>query len=68
MEVYVKAFDDEKYTVEVGEDDTTEKLREKVASATGLCEDDFHMEFGGGGSGGHYAAECWRHSCIVEND
>ena len=47
MEIYVESFDGEKYTVEVGEDDTTEQLREKVASATGLCEDSFDMSFGG---------------------
>ena len=47
MELTVRTFGDRQYAIEVGEDDTTEKLREKVASATGLCEDDFHMEFGG---------------------
>ena len=47
MELTVRTFGKRQYTIEVGEDDTTEKLREKVASATGLCEDDFHMEFGG---------------------
>ena len=47
MEIYVESFDGEKYTVEVGEDDTTEQLREKVVSATGLCEDSFDMSFGG---------------------
>ena len=47
MELTVRTFGKRQYGIEVGEDDTTEKLREKVASATGLCEDDFHMEFGG---------------------
>ena len=47
MELTVRTFGKRQYAIEVGEDDTTEKLREKVASATGLCEDDFHMEFGG---------------------
>ena len=47
MELTVRTFGNRQYAIEVGEDDTTEKLREKVASATGLCEDDFHMEFGG---------------------
>ena len=47
MELTVRTFGNRQYVIEVGEDDTTEKLREKVASATGLCEDDFHMEFGG---------------------
>ena len=35
------------YVVEVGEDDTTATMRQKVASAEGLCEDSFHMGFGG---------------------
>ena len=30
----------------MGEDDTTEALRRKVATATGLAEDSFHMGFG----------------------
>ena len=47
MEICVESFDGEKYTVEVGEDDTTEQLREKVVSATGLCEDSFDVSFGG---------------------
>ena len=47
MELTVRTFGKRQYAIEVGEGDTTEKLREKVASATGLCEDDFHMEFGG---------------------
>ena len=33
--------------IEVGENDTTETMREKVASATGLGEDSFRMGFGG---------------------
>ena len=47
MELTVRTFGKRQYAIEVGEDDTTKKFREKVASATGLCEDDFHMEFGG---------------------
>ena len=47
MELTVRTFGKRQYAIEVGEDDTTEKLREKVASATGLCGDDFHMMFGG---------------------
>ena len=47
MELTVRTFGKRQYAIEVGEDDTTEKLREKVASTTGLCEDDFHMKFGG---------------------
>ena len=46
MEVAV-AFGKEKYTIEVGENDTTKTMRQKVATATGLCEDSFHMGFGG---------------------
>ena len=33
--------------IEVGEDDTTETMRQKVASAAGLREDSFQMGFGG---------------------
>ena len=33
--------------IEVGEDDTTETMRQKVANAAGLAEDSFHMGFGG---------------------
>ena len=47
MELTVWTFGNRQYVIEVGEYDTTEKLREKVASATGLCEGDFHMEFQG---------------------
>ena len=47
MEICVKSFDGEKYTVEVGVDDTTADIRRKVASAAALCEDSFHMSFGG---------------------
>ena len=35
------------FVMEVGENDTTETMRQKVASATGLCEDSFRMGFGG---------------------
>ena len=47
MEICVKSFDGEKYTVEVGVDDTTADIRRKVASAAELCEDGFAMSFGG---------------------
>ena len=48
MELCVQGYDDEnKYVIEVGENDTTETMRQKVASATGLCEDSFHVGFGG---------------------
>ena len=47
MEVTVRGFDDTSYVIEVGEDDTTETMRQKVASAAGLAEDSFHMGFGG---------------------
>ena len=48
MELCVQGYDDEtKFVIEVGEKDTTETMRQKVASATGLCEDSFHMGFGG---------------------
>ena len=47
MEICVKNFDGEKYTVEVGVDDTTADIRRKVASAAELCEDGFDMSFGG---------------------
>ena len=35
------------FVMEVGENDTTETMRQKVASATELCEDSFRMGFGG---------------------
>ena len=47
MEICVKSFDGEKYTVEVDMDDTTADIRRKVASAAELCEDGFDMSFGG---------------------
>ena len=47
MEICVESFDGEKYTVEVGVDDTTADIRRKVASAAELCEDGFDMSFGG---------------------
>ena len=47
MEICVKSFDGEKYTVEVGVDDTTADIRRKVASAAELCEEGFDMSFGG---------------------
>ena len=46
MEICAKGFDGEKYTVEVGVDDTTADIRRKVASAAELCEDGFDMSFG----------------------
>ena len=47
MEICVQSFDGEKYTVEVGVDDTTADIRRKVASAAELREDGFDMSFGG---------------------
>ena len=47
MEICVESFDGEKYTVEVGVDDTTADIRRKVASAAELCEDGFDISFGG---------------------
>ena len=48
MELCVQGYDDDtKFVIEVGEKDTTETMRQKVASATGLCEDSFRMGFGG---------------------
>ena len=48
MELCVQGYDDEtKFVIEVGEKDTTETMRQKVATATGLCEDSFRMGFGG---------------------
>ena len=47
MEVVIKDFADNSYAIEVGVDDTTETMRQKVASAVGLAEDSFHMGFGG---------------------
>ena len=46
MDVNIKGFDTNQHTVEVGEDDTVEDLRRKVASAMGLPEDSFYMSFG----------------------
>ena len=46
MELVVEGFGKE-YVIEVGEDDTTETMRQKVASATGLYEDSFSMGLGG---------------------
>ena len=47
MDVTIKGYDDNLFTIEVGVDDTTETMRQKVASAVGLAEDSFHMGFGG---------------------
>ena len=46
MDLNIKGFDMNQHTVEVGEDDTVEGLRRKVASAMGLPEDGFCMSFG----------------------
>ena len=46
MELSVQCWDKD-FVIEVGDDDTTATLRKKVATATGLCEDSFHMGFGG---------------------
>ena len=47
MDLTIEGWNGVKDTVELGEDDTTEKLREKVASAVGLPEDGFVMSFRG---------------------
>ena len=47
MDVTIQGYDETEHVIEVGEDDTTEALRRKVATATGLPEDSFHMGFGG---------------------
>ena len=47
MDVTIQGYDETEHVIEVGEDDTTEALRRKVATATGLAEDSFHMGFGG---------------------
>ena len=47
MEVVIKDCADNLYVIEVGVDDTTEEMRQKVATAAGLAEDSFHMGFGG---------------------
>ena len=47
MELTIKDCADNLYVIEVGVDDTTEEMRQKVASAAGLAEDSFHMGFGG---------------------
>ena len=47
MEICVKSFDGEKYTIDVGVDDTTEDIRRKAASAAELREDGFDISFGG---------------------
>ena len=46
MDLNIKGFDTNQHTVEVGEDDTVEGLRRKVATAMGLPEDGFCMSFG----------------------
>ena len=47
MDVHFEDFRANQHTVEVGEDDTVEGLRRKVATAMGLPEDSFCMSFGG---------------------
>ena len=47
MDVTIKGYDDNLFMIEVGVDDTTETMRQKVASAVGLAEDSFRMGFGG---------------------
>ena len=47
MELTIKDCADNLYVIEVGVDDTTETMRQKVATAAGLAEDSFHMGFGG---------------------
>ena len=47
MDVHFEDFRANQHTVEVGADDTVEGLRRKVASAMGLPEDSFCMNFGG---------------------
>ena len=51
MDVTIKGYDDNLFMIEVGVDDTTETMRQKVASAVGLAEDSFHMGFGGNDEG-----------------
>ena len=47
MELSVQCIGSEDFVIEVGVDDTTETMRQKVASAVGLAEDSFLMGFGG---------------------
>ena len=47
MEICIECLDGEKYTVEVGVDDTITDIRRKAAAAAALCEDGFDMRFGG---------------------
>ena len=47
MDVTIKGCNGNSYVIEVGVDDTSETMRQKVASAVGLAEDSFHMGFGG---------------------
>ena len=46
MNVHFEDFRANQHTVEVGADDTAEHMRRKVASAMGLPEDSFAMNFG----------------------
>ena len=62
MEVVIKDCADNSYVIEVGVDDTTETMRQKVASAVGLAEDSFHMGFGGKDEGDDITQLCWRHN------
>ena len=54
MDVHFEDFRANQHTVEVGEDDTVEGLRRKVASAMGLPEDSFCMSFDGEAMGEGY--------------
>ena len=45
MDVTIKDFADNSHVIEVGKDDTTETMRQKVATAMGLPEDGFCMSF-----------------------
>ena len=47
MELVIKDCAGNSYMIEVGVDDTTETMRQTVASAVGLAEDSFLMGFGG---------------------
>ena len=47
MDVTIKDFADNSHVIEVGVDDTTETMRQKVATAVGLAEGSFRMGFGG---------------------
>ena len=46
MELTIQGLGND-FVMEVGEKDTTETMRQKVATAAELCEDSFRMGFGG---------------------